>query len=237
MKLNYVYKGDCVEVMKDFPNDSVDCIVTSPPYNFKAGSGFDCKYQEECCDNKTIEKYYEEQINAIREMIRICKYNIFYNIQMLAGNKDALFKIFGTLFGNIKEIIIWDKLMAEPAMSEGVLNSRFEFVIVFGKNSFRKFEYCNFKRGTIENVWGIKKNRHNFSCHAAVMPIALAEKCIIIGSKKGDIVLDCFAGSGSTLVAAKELGRNYIGIEISEKYCAVANRRLAQEYFDLDLET
>ena len=113
-------------------------------------------------------------------------------------------------------------------MNDSVLNSRFEFIIVFGKNSYRKFEYCNFKRGTMQNVWGIKKNRHNFGCHSAVMPIALAEKCIDIGSKKGDIICDPMCGSATTCVAAKELGRNYIGIEISEEYVAIAEKRLAQ---------
>ena len=61
---------------------------------------------------------------------------------MIAGNKDALLKLIGNYFGNLKEIIIWDKINAEPAINDNVLNSQYEFLLVFSENNKRKFDRC-----------------------------------------------------------------------------------------------
>lgn len=84
-------------------------------------------------DNLSMEKYFQMNVAVIEHLLRICSGLIFYNVQFLTGNKSALFKILGQFHENIKEFIIWDKINAEPAIASGVLNSRFEVVIVFAK--------------------------------------------------------------------------------------------------------
>ena len=78
-----------------------------------------------------MQEYFEWQKKCITEMIRVSSDYVFYNIQMLTGNKVALFKLFGYFAENIKEVLIWDKMYAEPAISSGVLNSQFEYIIIF----------------------------------------------------------------------------------------------------------
>ena len=227
-----IYHGDCLEIMKDFPDKSFDLVLTSPPYNFDAGSGLGCKYdyefqQKGYKDNYRPEEYFEKQSNAIESMIRISSHGVFYNIQMISGNKDSLLQIIGKFCFQIKEIIIWNKKTAEPAINENCLNSQFEFILVFHKNNKRKFEYCNFEKGTLSNVWDISKNSENRHIeHSAMMPSQLAKRIIDKFSKHNNIILDPFMGSGTTLIAAKELKRRAVGIEISEKYCAIAAQRL-----------
>lgn len=158
IEVNKIYNEDCLETMARMPDGFVDLTVTSPPYNFDLGSHIGHKYNGKIKDKRTQNEYYEWQSNCIEKMIRVSKLT-FYNIQMIAGNKDALFLLMGKFYKNIKEVIIWDKIYSEPAMSPNVMNSQFEFIIVFGPDNKRKFDKCNFSRGTLGNVFYIKKNK------------------------------------------------------------------------------
>jgi site-specific DNA-methyltransferase (adenine-specific) len=82
------------------------------------------------------------------------------------------------------------------------------------------------------NVWGIPPGASTTSAHRVVMPLEMARRCIRLSTWPGEVVLDPFAGSGTTLVAARQLGRKAIGIEISERYCELAAHRLDQGAFD-----
>ena len=82
----------------------------------------------------------------------------------------------------------------------------------------------------MSDVWRIGRGNHGqVDGHNATFPLDLAGKAIMGWSKEGDIVLDPFLGSGTTAVAAKQLKRKYIGIELSEEYCEIAKQRLRQE--------
>jgi len=229
--INKIINGDCLEVMKGIPDKSVDLVLTSPPYNFNAGSGLGDKYEEGFNDSLKPDDYLRQQIASIQEMIRVSNL-VFYNIQMIAGNKDCLTDLIGIFSKKLKEIIVWDKMTAEPAINENCLNSQFEFILVFCDNNRRKFDRCFFPKGTLSNVWKIGKNTAKVTDekHSAIMPMSLPLKVLENFSKLDDIILDPFSGSGTTAVACKELGRKFIGIEINSKYCEIAQRRLAQEY-------
>jgi site-specific DNA-methyltransferase (adenine-specific)/modification methylase len=98
-------------------------------------------------DNLPMDDYYKFNKNVIDELLRVSNL-VFYNVQFLTGNKPALFKLIGEYAEQIKEIIIWDKKVAQPAIGEGVMNSQFEVILVFSKESAisRKFDEAQFKR-------------------------------------------------------------------------------------------
>ncbi|KKN06049.1 hypothetical protein LCGC14_1081270 [marine sediment metagenome] len=228
-----IFNADCLDILPRLPK--VDLVITSPPYNFDAGSGLGCKYtyefkQKGYKDNLPTEEYLMHQLYVLHNCLELSELT-FYNIQMIAGNKDALFQIIGNLGHSLKEVIIWDKKTAEPAINENCLNSQFEFILIFSKNNKRKFEKTYFDKGTLSNVWRIGKNTKKITSekHSAIMPIDIPIKILDNFTVRDNIILDPFLGSGTTAVASKNLGRKCIGIEIEKKYCDIAIERLKQE--------
>ena len=239
IKINKIYNEDCLITMSKMPDNFCNSIVTSPPYNFnlrihsgkytKRSINEKTKYNGTYLDNLNMEEYFEWQKNCINEMIRVSSDYVFYNIQMLTGNKVALFKLFGYFAENIKEILIWDKMYAEPAISSGVLNSQFEYIIVFAKNGIsRQFKNANFERGTLPNVLSIPKNtgNKNSEVHTACFPSKLPYTIIKEFTKSNDIIYDPFMGTGTTAKAAIALDRNYIGSEINVNYCDIISNEI-----------
>lgn len=186
IELDNIYNMDCLEGMKAMPDNSVDCVVTSPPYNYNLRIHYGeyggisvndhNKYGKMFKDDLPMDEYFKWQRECIDEMLRVSKGIVFYNIQMLTGNKVALCQLLGHFADKVKEILIWDKCNAEPAMHDGVLNSMYEFIIVFDKHDAiaRQFKTANFERGTLANMLRIKKNtnRQNIN-HSAIFPMLL----------------------------------------------------------------
>ena len=240
IETNKIYGENCLETMARMPDGFVDLTVTSPPYNFnrRIHSGKwtvrhvneKTKYAKSYHDALTVEEYYLWQFNVISELLRVTRTYVFYNIQVLTGNKPAVFRLFGAFAEQIKEVMIWDKVNAEPAIAPQVLNSQFEFVIVFAKQNAiaRQFEVCNFGRGTMSNVLRISKNskNNNAEYHSATFPTALPGVLIKQFSNENDLVYDPFMGSGTTAKAAHQLNRRWVGSELNPDYVAIAERRL-----------
>jgi site-specific DNA-methyltransferase (adenine-specific) len=231
-------QGDCLDRMKEIPDGSVDMVLTSPPYNMnlRIRNGKYCSRQivkeistkyKAFDDNLSIVDYFEFNKNVINECLRVSDL-VFYNIQMLTGNKPALFMLMGEFSDKIKELIVWDKVNAQPAIGAGVMNSQYELIIVFqnSKPESRSFKNCNFKRGCLSNLWNIKKGKKYSKDHGAVFPVELAEKIINNFSKTGNIILDPFMGLVTTGVASKNLNRNFIGIELDADYFKIAQDRI-----------
>jgi site-specific DNA-methyltransferase (adenine-specific) len=233
--------------MKD---DSIDIVITSPPYNMnlRISKGeyrsrqivkeLSTKYSD-FSDNLPIDEYFKFHSSVIKELLRVSNV-IFYNIQIVTGSKRAFFKIIGEYSNFLKEIIVWDKGNAQPAMQQQVLNRRTELILVFEKDYpiSRQFRSsATFKRGTLDDLWVIKRDRSKSLDHGAVFPEELVRKILINFSKKGDIVYDPFLGTGTTAVVAMKMNRYYIGSEISEKYINIARKRIEsndQTLLDLD---
>lgn len=234
----WLMQGDCLERMKEIPDGSVDLVLTSPPYNMnlRIRNGKYCSRQivkeistkyENYADNLSIDDYFELNKNVISECLRVSDL-VFYNVQILTGNKPALFKLMGEFHEKIKELIVWDKVNAQPAIGSNVMNSQFECLIVFQNSSpeSRSFETAQFDRGTLSNHWSIKRGRKPVKCHGAVFPVELAEKVISNFSFDGATILDPFMGTGTTGVAARNLNRKFIGIEMDDKYFEIAKERI-----------
>ena len=236
---NVIYNEDCLETMKKLKDKSVDLIVTSPPYNmnlrimngkYKSRTDLNTistKYSE-FQDKLPLDEYYETHLKILKECIRISKIT-FYNIQIVTGSKRAWFKIIGELSNNLKELIVWDKCNSQPAMSKGVLNRQSEFLLVFeDENSamYRQFKKCNFTRGTLNDVWQIKRGKALLKGHSATFPEELITKILLNFSNEGDVVYDPFLGSGTTCVVAKRLNRQFIGSELIKNYFEFSEQRL-----------
>ena len=240
MKLNKIYKEDCLSTLKKMKDDSVDVVITSPPYNMnlRIRNGKYCSRQivkeistkyTEFSDNLPIDEYNGFHTSVLKELLRVSDL-IFYNIQIVTGSKRSIFKMIGEFSENLKEIIVWDKGNGQPAMQQQVLNRRTELILVFEKDypisrQFRK--RGEFKRGTLDDLWLIKRGKKiRGENHGAVFPEELVSTILENFSKEDDIIYDPFMGTGTTAVVAKQLKRKFIGSEISQKYIEIAEERL-----------
>lgn len=250
MKNNKIYNENCLDTLKKMKDNSIDLVITSPPYNMnlRISNGkyhsrqvvkeISTKYIQnsddrgaiEFADNLPIDEYNDFHTKVLRELLRVSDL-VFYNIQIVTGSKRSVFKMIGEFSNYLKDIIIWDKGHGQPAMLESMLNRRTELILVFENDypisrQFRK--RGQFKRGKLDDIWLIKKTRSKSKSHAAVFPEELVQKIISNFSKEGDIVYDPFMGTGTTAIVAKKFGRKFIGSEISSDYIKISNLRLKE---------
>jgi len=242
---NKIIIGDSEEVLKQLPDNCIDLIFTSPPYNF----GLDYSSSE---DGINWNSYFDKLFRIFDECIRVLKYGgrIIVNIQPLFSDYIPTHHIISNFFISRKLIwkaeIIWEKNNYNckytawgswKSPSNPYLKYTWEFLEVFCKGSIKhngKKESADisadeFKKWTIAK-WEIPPEmRMKEFGHPAMFPEELAERVIKLFSFKGDIVLDPFNGVGTTSVVAKKLGRIYVGIDISEEYCRKAIERIEKE--------
>lgn len=238
MEVNKIYNENCLQTLKRFDDNSIDIVITSPPYNMnlRIRNGSYCSRQivkefstkyEGFDDNLPIDEFYELHSNIIRELLRVSNI-IFYNIQIVTGSKRAFFKIIGEFSEQLKDIVIWDKGVGQPAMSPGVLNRQSELILIFEKENAisRKFSKFNFERGTLGDIWNISRGRKIDKSHGAVFPEKLVSTILENFSDEGDIVYDPFMGSGTTAVVSQKLNRKWLGSELSPNYCELIQKRI-----------
>jgi len=206
---------------------------TSPPYNAgksEALSGnthtTDNKYNE-YNDNQTQSDYLDLLIGFTNNALMNSEY-LICNIQSLAGNKIALIEYLYQYKNQFIDVAIWDKGHGAPAMAENVMTSAWEYMFFISskENASRAIPNGNF-RGTVPNIYRGKPQRNNeFSnVHAATFPIDLPEWALQF-TTEGDIILDQFLGTGTTMVAAHQMKRNCYGMELDPKYCQVIIDRM-----------
>ena len=247
MSIDTIYNMDCLEGMRQMEDNSVDAVITSPPYNFglRIHSGKYTKwtkgetfgytglpanrYDNRVNDAMSMDDYFNWQCQCIDEMLRVSKGPVFYNIMMITGNKVALMKIFGHFADRIRDILIWDKKSSEPAMHSGVLNCEYEFIIAFDKHDCkgRQFPLLNAERGKLSNVLRIGKNHKGK--HRAAFPLLLPQTLIHYFVPQGGVILDPFIGSGTTAIASIKEKNHYIGFELHPEYYALAEKNIKLE--------
>lgn len=241
--LNKIYNESCLETLSKIDDNAIDLVVTSPPYNmnlrimngkYKSRQIIEKEFSTKYIgfnDNMPIDDFYNFHLTVLKELLRTSSI-IFYNIQIVTGSKRAFFKIIGELNEYLKEIIVWDKGVAQPAMGIGILNRQSELILVFERNNAisRKFGKCNFKRGTLNDIWQIKRDKKEkiLKSHSATFPVALVEKILINFTNENDIVYDPFMGAGTTGLVCSRLNRKYIGSELIPDYVLLANKRINQ---------
>ena len=238
-----IYHGDCLEIMPQL--EPVDLVLTSPPYNMRTrirngeyteretSEHFSKKYRY-FHDAYPIEEYYSIHKQVIAQVLNMSPI-LFIIIQIVTGSKEAWFRIIGDFHKNIKDVVIWDKGSGQPAMHNSVLNRATEMILILEQNAMagRAFRNSFFSRGTMSDIWRDGRGgKGKIKEHSATFPIKIVSRVLNGWSQDGDFILDPFMGSGTTLVAAKQLNRKAIGIEIEEKYCEIAVKRLAQEIIE-----
>lgn len=231
--LNRIINADCMEILKKLPDSSIDLVVTSPPYNLKNSTGNGMKdgrggkwanaalingYEnyDDCMPN---EEYAKWQHEVLMELVRIIKDDgaIFYNHKwrvqagLIQDRRDIVYDV------PLRQIIIW-KRKGGINFNAGYFLPTYEVIYLIAKKDFKLAPHAN-KYG---DVWEIMQEQRND--HPAPFPVELIDR--IISSTTGKIVLDPFMGSGTTAVVAAGLGRDFIGIEKSQKYCDAALKRL-----------
>ncbi|MCP4569139.1 MAG: site-specific DNA-methyltransferase [FCB group bacterium] len=231
--LGKLYHGDCLEIMPQL--QPVDLVITSPPYNLgnTTGGGFGdwsiwksppiSKGYGVCNDKMPWDKYEKWQKKIISCMWGTLRANgaIFYNHKPRLRNKILWTPL--SLIGKhpLRQIIIWHR--------GGCINfspSHYapscEWIVVIAGPGFRLVNRSASKDG---DVWGFSPDTKN--SHPAPFPQELPHR--ILTTAVGQVVLDPFLGSGTTAVACERLGRKWIGIEIEEKYCEIAAKRIEAE--------
>ena len=136
----------------------------------------------------------------------------------------------------LKDIIIWDKGYAQPAMQKQVLNRRTELILVF-ENDYpisRQYRYANFDRGSLDDIWEIKRGKKSSKDHGAVFPEELVKRIIENFTKPNDIIYDPFMGTGTTAVVAKKMNRKFLGSEIGKNYYDFSIQKLKELDSEID---
>ncbi len=249
--VNRIITGDSAKVLKKFPDNSVDLIFTSPPYNF----GLD---YDNHTDGTDWNDYFDKLFAVFRESIRVLKYGgrIIVNVQPLFSDYIPIHHIISNFFMNEKLIwkgeIVWDKHNwnckytawgSWKSPSNPYLKYTWEFLEIFSKGDLKKqgerenidISADEFKKLVVAK-WDIAPERKMKEYgHPAMFPENLASSAMKLFSYRGDIILDPFNGVGTTTAVAKKLGRKYIGIDISKKYNKKAEKRLSDVQDELTL--
>jgi len=197
--------------MKTIPNNSIDLIITDPPYGDNVAYGW---------SNKTIKNNENPLINcsALIECYRILRKNkslyIFTNWKHYPFLTEFIIRY--TKF-KIRHLIVWRKHNFGLGWA---FRNQFELILVLEKGK-PKYNLNDFS--DVQNASHIN---HNDSTHPHEKPIDLITKMINHSSKDGDLILDPFCGSGSVCVASENMKRKWIGIELDEKYVEMAKERL-----------
>ena len=251
-EIDTVACADALEWMRSLPDGCVDACLTSPPYNFclrvlgdkyvpRSKNERDNhnrqtnKYANGLGDSLSMDEYFDWQGACIDEMMRISTGVVLYNVQIVSGNKPAVLRLLGRFADVVRDVLVWDKLAAEPAALPNVLNSEYELVVAFdhGNCKARQFRIFNADRGGLSNVLRIGKNREND--YRAAFPLALPMVLVHAFTNEGDVVCDPFMGSGTTAVACHRLKRHFVGSELDPEVHRKAAFRIANEMAQMTL--
>lgn len=221
MIVDCIHNMDCIEGLREIPDGSVDLIVTDPPYYFSRteGAGIYGKTRP----------YYKELKNLAsgisNEMLDVlCQKMKAVNIYIWC-NKAMLRQLFDYFEDRncLTELLTWHKSNPIPACCNKYLSDT-EYLF-FAKDKGVKIygSYETKRKWYVSDLNTKDKNKYN---HPTIKPLNIIKNIIINSSRKGDIVLDPFMGSGTTAVACKLTGRHYIGFEIDSEYHRISLDRI-----------
>lgn len=237
--INTITLGDSYELIKKIPNNSIDLVIIDPPYYFQSGGlgifrDRHSRFLDEIEDKKLNNNF---DLSILGELCRVMKVINIY----IWCNKAQIHQYLD-YFENkncSNEFIIWEKINPIPLINNTYVNDK-EYCLLFRELGKTKLHGDYSTRKTVYKTSCNKSDKDKFK-HPTIKPINIIKNLIINSSNEGDLILDCFSGSGTTCVAAKELNRQFVGIEIDPKYHKISLDRLngvlanGQISFDTDI--
>ena len=242
--LNEIIQGDCLAVMRKIPDDSIDVTFADPPFNLK-------KKYNSYYDKQEVEKYLSWCKEWLYEMVRITKPSgsIFvHNIPKWLIHYDAYL----SEIAMFRHWIAWDA-MGSP-LGKTLLPNHYGILYYVKSPDFKFYDIrmlhkrCRVCHYILQDYGGKKDQMHKFGPllsdvwtdihrirhkkrrdeHPCQLPVHLLERLLLMSTDEGDVVLDPFIGTGTTAVAAKRLGRKYIGVDIDPQYVEMTNQKLKE---------
>ena len=224
MKYDYIEQGDCLELINQIPDNSVDLIVTDPPYviDNKGGGLYTQPDKQYVKELENIKDGFSEKI--LDELCRVMKK---INIYIWCSQKQ-LFPLIKYFVEGKKcnfNLITWHKSNPIPACGNKYLSDT-EYCLYFREKGVKVYGSFDTKFTYYVTPLNSKdKKQYN---HPTIKPLNIIKNLIINSSNEGDIVLDPFMGSGTTLVACIKTNRHYIGFDISQEYFEIAKKRIEE---------
>lgn len=245
-------QGDCLELMKDIPDGSVDMVVTSPPYDNLRSYNGNLNWGDHVWKPVITELYRVLADGGVA--VWVVGDATIKGSETGTSFRQALFAK-ETGF-NLHDTMIWEKTGMLPTQDR--YYAIFEYMFIFSKGKPKAMNFIedkpNVSGGRVQkrdaiinkgrhktgsgtfirkhfgrrtNIWRVTIGENHG--HPAIFPVKLAQDQIITWSNEGGVILDPFMGSGSTGVAAKNLNRNFIGIELDEEYFEIAKKRIEEQ--------
>lgn len=218
-----VYLSDCITGMRRMTDESVDLIVSDPPYliNYATGHRQDkahdfCTPIQNDSNPELIQKYVEE-------CYRILKPNCAFYMFCSAKTQDFFKTAAQNAHFTVKNAIVWVKSEWTMGDLKAQFGQQYEVLLLLNKGR------APFNGKRLGDVWEFPGIRGRKQLHQNQKPVELIQRCIAKHSKEGDVVFDGFMGSGTTAVAAARMNRHFIGFEIEPRYFWIIHNRLCEE--------
>jgi len=241
-----LYCGDNAKILKTFPKELIDLIITSPPYNVNLGNN---KYNKNSYnlyqDNMEHKKYINWLFSLFKQAYTLIKKGGRVCINIGDG-KNGKILTHVDLLSKLKQLylvqgfIIWDKQQVGNRTAWGSFKSPsnvsyptpFEYILLLAKETF-KLQHKGITDLTKEefitwaySLWRFKpENQMKKYGHPAMFPVELPKRVIKMNTYINDLIMDIFSGAGTSLITAEKMKRRWIGIEIDEKYCEITKQR------------
>ncbi len=222
-------QGDCLEIMSGMDDSSIDLIVTDPPYKVTSRGGYTSAGGMMLDSAMRSGKVFKENSLKIRDWLPVLydKLKESGHCYIMCNNKnlaDFLAAVTDSEFHLVKTMV-WaknNKIMSQAYMSQT------EFILFLRKGRFVRINDC----GSSDLIHA---DNPKSKLHPSEKPVELMEYLIKNSSQEGELVCDPFMGSGSTGVAAKNLNRRFIGIELDQVYFDIAQERISPSVSNSEL--
>ena len=260
MEIDRIYNENCLDTMKRMPDGFVDLTVTSPPYDgLREYNGFVFPFEDIAKELYRVTKMGgvlvwvvndgtedgSETGTSFRQALYFKEIGFNIHDTMIWKKESCAFPESTRYYPNFEYMFVLSK--GAPKTTNLIADRKNKWCNTAVHGTFREKDGSLHERsstwkdvvvkdyGVRFNVWEITTEKNNQSGHPAVFPIKLAGDHIRSWSNEGDLVYDCFLGSGTTALAAHNLNRHFIGSEISEEYYQTASRRIKLEVSNLRL--
>ena len=224
MGMIQLFNGDCLEVMQDMPDNCVDYVLTSPPYNIGRSriskSGQKAKYEHFTDKNPN---YLQWSIEIIDELFRVTRKHIFYNIQANWTNKRDVYKLIGNYSNNLIQNFIWTKENSVPASEHYAITNSVEYILGLSNEKRIKGNKIN----STNHIHTTQRPKR-IKGHNAIMNKEISDYFILNFTQENETILDPFMGSGTTGISCIENNRSFIGIELIKEYYELSGHRIQE---------